>query len=531
MNELNSWRIVPGVTVLLLLNGKKEIYLASPEQKQQLKNVTKVINEPYQALEMGDNKFKIKITHNESSNENECGIKVLVSSELLPEPNEWYVVRNLVMEHIGEFIESSDSKNGVLLEDFMAVFSDIDGINSMVSFTNEKMRNYESCLDEMQRRLNCELFSKTKKLKPGHRYDTLKETRYYLCPVMIRKTNENKSEFILEPEDLSVGYLYVNKLKDEKSVSEILNTRHFGDDEFGIKISYTTNSMVDSGEVISDDFSGNIMDYWESMYNTNWNYYIITDEYGYQYQSDLTNILKMFSLTSTKDNILRNKNKWTEILINLVNDNLYNIILNNWNIGKFRNELVIKDNKDKKENQDALLVLFINYLKNDCNILKNTYYRDLFNWFDINVENLIENQLNEWSEISLVKDFDTFYKHSTYFKERQLISNISQQRNMSNNYGIEKKLIKDLFGEGILTDTITKLITKANNKFGKGVDKYTVINVGTKANPIEYVSCIVSIKNILDFYNNKLDDEIKSDILKNRFNNITVIFDRNKNIE
>ena len=142
--------------------------------------------------------------------------------------------------------------------------------------------------------------------------------------------------------------------------------------------------------------------------------------------------------------------------------------------------------------------------------------------------------LKLWKEIftDFSGNFSTYCQYGFYFDKRNSdINLISRQRVNTSSYSIDLVPIKNILGEGALTRAVIDMINFAKPNCGIGVSKYAVYNVGTKKSPKEYISCEVTLKDLLDHTKDSISDELKAEIIKNKFTRIIVQADKDRELE
>lgn len=246
-----SWRLSPNIIAIITKNN--DIYMISSEKKSYKTSIIKKIKDEFFEKDISEIKFSIKFNKD---------LDLEVKSSELGE--NWYKVKNFDKSEIGELLTSAENRNGIFQSsDFSIAVSDYN--IEEVRLYCPSMSSYKSCVDEMTRRVNCEFYKKTRKWIPGHRYDSLEGTIYYL--------GEAKS-FIKEdkccaktPSAMSIKFLYVTEIMEsEKTISDVFRNRVYGDGPNDIKSLDKQDSMCDSGEVLVND-SPNLKDFREIMIN------------------------------------------------------------------------------------------------------------------------------------------------------------------------------------------------------------------------------------------------------------------------
>lgn len=521
---MNNWRLTGEVSVYLV--NDNQIYLASPEKKQYQTAVLKQIgNNSYSEIVLTGPKFVARVVNFSAT------FMFLVKSDDLPDPDTWYTVVNFYKPSIWPIISQLNINAGVIEgQTFEAVFSE-DG-KYECAFISSDMLEYKSAREEMKRRMNCEIFKKTKKWIPGHRYDSLKETYYYLGKVMSRKSDEFSSDYISDPLSMVEVHLVVNNLKDtDKNISDILKTRCYGYNEDDIKVLWKLPSCVDSGEAINDDLGDDIMVYWDNMLDNAINYCSSNLE-GYTNYIEHSTIFNIFAFqslgkTTYPAHIL-------EKVEGVLNSMVYDIIINYWNLERFRGDTIINSKNSSTENVTNGLNLFYSLL-GDLNIQKNVYYKNLFEkGFKINLKAIIEKQLDNWDEASLSLTFEDYVKNISYFHKRaDHLKYTSQQRVLSTNYKLDIITLEDLFSNTELKNTLIDIVNSARNNYGLGVQEFVTSNIGTKKNPIEYTKCVITLSDLIKHKKGMsgISETLKNEIMASKFCTVSILFDKDGEIK
>ena len=212
-----------------------------------------------------------------------------------------------------------------------------------------------------------------------------------------------------------------------------------------------------------------------------------------------------------------------EPILEVVHRLIEEIVLDNWNKTRSREERCIGETVDQENNIERIRYSFLlSGSIQDGNILERYYYDELFKALSIDLNAEISEFLETWDEKNLYSNFQEFCKYSSYFESRSSHSNFTSiQRS-----GEKVEKISDLFGNGILCETIKRLINEANQNYGEGVSSYRVIKTGKS---VSSISCIVTLEDILR--NGEPNDELKNDILLNKFTRAVVYFDKDREIE
>lgn len=518
---ITNWRLTSDVVLMFENTGEgNRVYIASPEKKQYEVTVSKLSGNIYTKETIENTDFEVKIGVLKDTPE------VYIKTSQLP-TLDWTVVANFYGPSVWNILSQCSSDHGVLNGKFKVSFTESD--LKIVSLVSPDMKEYTEANNEMTRRLFCEIGKKTRILKPGHRYDLPKETRYYLCPIVSRKLNNCASDFQDDTTTLRTsGYVYTNLLYDsDNSVSDILKSRKFGIEPGDLKISISEGiSWIDSGQKLIDDFTGNLKDYWEVIVdNTMKDGVKKIPESNFQVCTNLPDVLGILGCQSSVDleyNISESlKNK----LINAVSGILEYNLLKFWRLKSAKPELEVSDKKTYDKNADALERLFYLSLE-DGNIHKFSYYQNLFGNLGININRLSEITVTNFSESDLTDSFDNYMKYRFYWKNKKAIYYSDSRPVLDYTLirtpdGMPK--IEDLFGRNELSKTINDLYSYAISNYGEGVSKYQVILPDKKATDLS-VFCCITLEDILKFKKgaSELSDSLKNEIILNKFDNITI---------
>lgn len=518
---ITNWRLTSDVVFMFENTGKGNIvYIASPEKKQYEVAVSKLSGNIYTKETIENVDFEVKIGVLNGSPE------VFIKTSQLPTLG-WTLVANFYGPSVWNILSQCSSDHGILNGKFKISFTESD--LKVVSLVSPDMKEYTEANNEMTRQLRCEIGRKTRTLKPGHRYDLPKETRYYLCPIVSRKLNNRASDF---QDDITTsktnGYMYTNLLYDsDNSVSDILKSRKFGIDPEDLKVSISDGtSWIDSGQKLIDDFTGNLKDYWEIVVdNTLKDGITKVPESNFQVCTNLPDVLSIFgcqSLGDLKYDISESlKNKLISVISGILEYNL----LKFWRLKSAKPELEISDKKDYDKNADALERLFYLSLE-DGNIHKFAYYQNIFGRLGIDMNKLSEITVTNFSEADLTNSFDNYMKYRFYWRNKKAIYYSDSRPVLDYTLirtpeGMPK--IEDLFGRTELSKTLSDLYSYAASNYGEGISEYRVILPDKKATE-QYVFCCITLEDILKFKKGAsgMSDSLKNEIVLNKFDNITI---------
>lgn len=521
---IKNWRITSDIVLMIEnTNGENIAYIASPEKKKYEVEVSKLCKNSYIKETIENNDLEIKLTGSEN---NELCI-YLKTNQL--EKLGWVRVANFYNLSIWNILGQCSTKYGIFSNKFKAIFSEAD--IKTVSFISPDMKEYSDTVEEMKRRLKCEIGKKTRLLKPGHRYDLEKETRYYLCNVVSRKICKYASSF---SDDLitskTPAYIYTNMIKDsDKSISDILNNRKFGDGPYDLKVAILEKtSWVDSGIRLSDDFSGNIKDYWDNIITNTANFgKTKLEKSSYEIYSNIADILGILGCQSLTDLTYDISENLSKTLKKVISSCLEYTLLVNWNLRNKHTELEILDTKSVEKNSEALERLFLSSIY-DGNINKYSYYQSLLGNLNINFNKTSEILVAGFSEVDLSSDFNSYLKYRFFWRNKKYVYsthknildyslNLTQPNNKTTPLALE-----DIFGCGELSETIRDIYKDAINNYGYGVESFSVKS--TKNNDDKIVFCCITLDDILKLKKggSELSDSLKNEIVLNKFDSIVI---------
>ena len=502
-----NWRLTSEV-IAYVVPTEKEVYLAATEKKQYQIKVLKLIEgKTYQEVRLYENQFKIKF----GGGDNDFDL-YLWCSEL---PDEWFKVANFYKPGLWNLLENHTIEGGEIKDLVFEVTFEEE--LPYVSFIEPSMKNFKSCFEEMKRKMNCEMCKKTTKWIPGHRYDSYTESIFPLASVKLRKESLTNSQYLTDFDKMPEVWIYVGELGNEKTVSEVLKTRSFGDGPADLKIMFKTKSMVDAGETLENDYSGDIKDYWLPQYDR-----AVRDG------KTLKEILDIFSTISNMSTTV--SLPITE-LEDLTKDTIIKVLIDCWNLDSARADLSVGDKVKESDNLGRAEKLFVISGIKDPNFLKGLYYPELYKDLGIDIKKLVKEAIEEVKGIRMCHDFEHYLKYFDYWKNPgrvDLNKCCSKQRVKSTNYKLDVVTLKDLYGETELKDTIIEAVNKVREDFGLGATEYSLINIGNKKEPKEYIVCKLTLNDIIKFKKgvSKMSENLKNDILENHFVWVQVIFDK-----
>ena len=497
-----NWRLTSEV-VAYISPSKKKVWLAATEKKQYQVGVIRLINgEPYQEIRLYENQFSLRFGGEEDN------LDIYLKCEELPD--DWFKVANFYKPGVWSLIEGHTIIDGKLEEKFEVIFEEEI---PYVSFIEPNMKNFKKCFEEMRRKMNCEMCKKTTKWIPGHRYDSYTESIFPLCTTKLRKISLTNSEFLKDPSKMPEVWIYVGELGDEKTVSEVLKNRSFGDGPTDLKITFKTKSMVDSGEVLGNDYSGNIKDYWIPIY-----------ENAIKAEKPLKDILDTFSTYSDSENPEINLKDITQVAIE-------SVLIENWNLDSTRSDLLVGDKYKEEENIERTKKLFVISGIKDTNFLKGLYYPELYKELGVDMEGAVKEAIKNVGGVRMTQDFNTYLKYQRYWEKPGRIDSekcCSKQRIKSTNYKLDVVTLKDLYGDTELKDTIIGAVNEVRENFGLGATEYSIVNIGSRKEPKEYIICKLTLSDLIKYKKgvSKMSENLKNEIIRNHFVWVQVVFDK-----
>lgn len=543
---MKNWRLISNL-VGFVIPSRRIVYLCDGDKKSNksvvLSELFRIESNPsYKEINIVNNEFEVKIG---IDTENSCSYKIFIKSQDFPE-DEWYLLKNFYTNFkdtelsITSILIQVKNTNGLFNEKFEAVFSDS---TFEVLFVNPTMKEYKSCFEEFKRRINCEIYKKTRKWIPGHRYDSLEETIYYLGEVKGRnKLDEEDFKFISDNTETPTYYLYTNVIyESDKNISDILSNRVFGTKPEDIKVSKSMKLMVDSGECLVDDFttdknSEDISKYWRGMLDK----YISKkkiDKFGYEtYDIEtIKDILDVFIYQSPN-----NQNYTSQITSDIKLDiekileyTIFDVlVLQYWESDTLK---YLKSSDSDEFIGDKGFKLLIDKFKS-YNTFKYSFYEYLFNKvLGIDIKTLVVNTVRSWDDSKLKKDFDYYLKYGVNKYYATHYTDISTRKSMqrvdSLNYKSDKVTLKDIYGETEFKNALIEIGNSIISSLGLGCKSFNICNVGTKKSPKEYITFELNIDSILNYYKWSIPENIKSELMINKFNKLFISVDKGKELE
>ena len=540
MIEKKDWRLVSEVTAFIVNIGgsnssEKAVYLASPEKKSYENLIIKSIGtRVFDKISLYNNEFNIKIDRD---------FNIYVKSELLPDKDKYYKVLNVYSginnSYFGEIISqvSGINKGDFGEKIFEAIFS--ESYPGKTFFVTNEMNLYKDAFEEMKRRLNCQMCKKTKKWIPGHRYDSLETTYYYLGKFSSRKSQKEATMF-LDDNSMVNAHLIIKFIKPEwKTISDVLHEAVFENNiENSLQILYTDTlpSMVDVGKVLEDDIQY-IQDFYETIIDNSIKGGAKINSCGYtSYLENLPNIFKVLSLQTPGKEYSINSSTVSKLKF-VIESVLKEFYIRWWDINGSKSDSYISSNNTPEENIKNFENLFFRYLT-DPNLNKSSYYTDLFNRIglpklSLMIQDCITN--NRVDDLVFNGNLEDYIKNgSIYFETHERDSQKqSRQRVKSTNYNLKVVTIEEAFSKySTLGETIKEMSKEAIDSNGNGVSNFTRTNLGNVKNPMIYFSLVINILDIVKHYQgvNNVPEDLKKEIIDSHFWTFNLSIDEGKEI-
>ena len=468
--------------IAYIVIGRKELYLAIFNDKKENGKVKRKISMPVEILRLPENKFSLEFQPLDFA------VETYISSPFLPTPDK-YLVRNFDQSTAIRLLCEAKHDKAVFDSKFEACFTGDD--NEKVTFISEEQESYQEVFDEMVRRFFAKSGKKTRKWIPGHRYDNTEKTYYYLGEFLSRKKDVENSVFYNTEDELTIVHFYIENLGEEKTIEEVFKNRHLGKGPGDIKVIFgNLPGCIDSGQKLEPGEEVSL----RSLYPGN------------------KNLLEALCFLSPGDSLDFQPDTIDEVR-ELVREGLRECLYKSWGI------------KIKEKNPENLIELFLeNLAEQDLNICSKTYHQGLFRALGIILQDETIRVLRDWSEDNLSRTFEDFIENVEYFKKRQsLLSSTSYQRE-----GDPIVKIENLYGKDELTNSLISLINYARSNFGEGVSDYRVIKVGKDKNNIV---CRIDCKDLLEYLGENISENLKKEILENKFTKLTIYFNENTTIQ
>lgn len=513
---MKEWRLTSDVVAFVIRNT---VYFADPSKKKYVDPVKRLTGGSSIEVHLTNKNFKVKVKKD----------LVLVKNDNLPDKDLYYIVENIDFSNIYEIIEASTITKGEIQEEFELAFHNS---GSSVRLITKSMSSYKETLEEMRRRLNCEIYSRTKNWKVGYRYDSIDSSLYYLGEVSSHKSQPSNSSFYETPQ--RTVHLFVTEIDEdtEKSVSEVLKKRLYVKDEkdnnnrLRICMRNSVGTLVESGKYLESDVTS-IKALWEDMVDT----YLKKNKKPYSsnsslyYYEDISSLLRILDYTDLTDGEIKISDSIKSTIEKVISDNLYKYLVDFYDLTHYRVEQTVSSKKKRDENINALVSYFY-YSLDDDNTLKISYYADLFKKIGINLEQVADNTFTrfECNKDSFSNDIESLLDYENYFKRHDYnrYNRALDQRPLKTSSSY--KTLNDVIIGSHLKVAIMKCFKEARDTSGGYSENYEIINCGTLRKPEYVTTCTIGVMNIIKYFGgiDKMSEFLKKDIIDEKFFRITI---------
>lgn len=498
--EREKWKIASDLT--LYLSGNNLAYLVNTEgmKKRDILLLKR---------EIGDSR---EISINETN-----GFKLRLRPDLRFEiwwDGIWRLVQNQIgTDYSGFILTQVGSKKGGELEGIFEAIICPSYYPGKVFFVSQEMKEYDSCFNEMARVINCSLFKKTRKWKPGHRYDSDKKTYFYLGEFMINQEEDNSAYMYSDPPRFV--HLVSKNIRGCKTVSDVLFSQPLS---YGGLIALDKLPlMVDSGECLKDDISDKDM---KDLRLPLFEKYLSDGRRPDEILSCLS-----YSIQDVEDKI---KN----YIISIYKEELHKVLLTYWKSNSFT------DLGNREEGEDIKEAIRLTCKQiNPYNIYSNLYYYDLFKKIGIDLTSItkeaIENFSFKKSMFTNFEDYVSFCKLYFKYHDNTLSERTINQRSKSIYLGYgEKKSkiskISDILIGNYLSQEIINIIGEVLTDTSFDVTYFQNI----KNNPSDFVRVKITLEDIIRHRKgiDNIPNNLKREIMDNKFQNVIIEFDKDAKI-
>lgn len=513
-----SWRLISELDALIYSEDKC-VVLISGQKKSEESKATVGVGKKWITPN------KVALTSNEFDIRFAPDLSIQIQHEDFPD-REWYTLKNIIYnspscsddlkyrKYVYEIIDSCGlNPTGK----FEAAFS--DDFPGRVKLVSEDVGGeYESCFDEMTRRMNCSLYKKTKKWIPGHRYDNEHRTFFYLGCVSSRKGNSIESTFH-SSSNMTEAHLVIEDIKGCNSISDVFKTRTFGNGENFITVIPKPLLMVDSGEAIKNDVS-DISQLWDDMVDK-----AVADKVSFRYLMDI------FTYQSPGNVVYSVSSHVKDIITEILKSELEKCSIRYWDNKKstWNGSTLGQVSQSGMSDASLLWHLFSHDIAEDPNLKRSEFNHDLLQAMGIDVGNICSYVVDNFDPNRIRTDFE-------YYAD-----NIELYLSKRGNLGVtmitraDKKAdsLKSTFNDGALAAKLVSMCTNAISTFGKGIKNFYLVNRGSVRYPNFYYNIEISYRDIIDSYDSISDipSDLKEDMMKNNFLSLQLFLRKDVPIE
>lgn len=488
--EREKWKIANELTLYL---SDKNAYLVNFEglKKREILLLKREVGN-YKEVSVDTNEFELRIRP-------DLRLEALIEGE-------WRLIKNQIgIDYSGFILTQIKSDKGKLDGTFEAIICPTI-YPGKVFFVSTDMEEYDSCFNEMVRVINCNMFKKTRKWIPGHRYDSTKETYFYLGEYLINLESDiYASTFNNQP---NLVHLVSKNIKGCKTIKDVFFKHPLAYE--GLEVLEKLPLMVDSGEALIDDMKNIKM----------------KDLRLPLFENFLSNGYKPSEiLSSLAYDINEVEDKIKDYILEIYNKHLYTTLLTYWKSNS--SSPLGKDGEDNVKEAIRLTCRSIN----PTNIFSNIYYEGLFNAIGIDIKKITNDVISKFTfKEAMFSNFEKYVNQGElYFKyhDNSIVERSINQRSKSLSYYNQKpeitKLEKVIPGH-YLVQEIKNIVNEATAEVSFDVTYYQVFDNYTRVK-ITLDDIIKHRKGIQN-----IPENLKRDIMDNRFQTIIIEFDKDSAI-
>lgn len=514
---MSSWILAQDIIALvnnknhklyITRKGSKALFQAVERLKKRQKDIGSFIE-----MEI-KNSFLVRLGDNMS---------VEVKNKDLPN-DEWYTLRNELdsNENVWEMLTNVDNNRGNFGDvEFEIATSDL--IKDRVVLVTPSMPSYQKLQNQMKRVLFYDIYSKTKKWTPGHRFYS--KTSTYYCIAQVKSRRSGIDSVYLSKGDMVDAWIVTEELEGQKTCKEVLETKSFGPERGDLRIIYTAGLMVDDGEFLKNDIGDDIMTYYPKMVENAKKRFPTSQEV-----MGMRSFLDIFTVQSDGHEDL------SQVDINLISDikdrikeSMYITMIKNYN-----NYSSLRDKSKVEEGAESLLKFFYNGDNMmDGNSKRSLYYKLLF--LDLGLDDpkdMAKKVIKDFDIKDITDNFNGYVNYAAKYLYNNFYSESITQRKTSSRYSMPFTKLGDKFGAD-LCDTIRKICSERDQCNGSNCDIYEVYNSGTRTAPKEWVTTTITLKDILNYFGENLaniPENLKLDIMKCKFREVELAYDKGEKL-
>jgi hypothetical protein len=510
---MSEWRLCSDITAFVVSGtGTRSVYLSDSSKKKYLDQTKRNIptGATFTEESLPNEGFRLKF----------IGEEFMISHENLGK--DWFVVKNVhaPLNTLKVLVPYTSIEHGEFSGDFEMMFS--DNFPGVFKPINTDHPGYQEAMEELRRRINCEMCPKTKKWKPGYRYDTMSGTIYYLGQFWSHRVGETGK---FEKTAPRVVYFFTPRLQEgEKTISDVLKNRllHPSEGEVSVRdeeigVLEKMSPRVEVGQYLEDDLgSGQEFNLWEALIGN----YMKTTEIPYSENSRETRYDRSGSLWSIFD--YTEETGWpvldaslTGTISGLAESEMRYQQIEFYGSNYYGTELETSDKKTQEQNISSCVALFLRSIPSQ-NTLKRIYYPKLMEALGLDLPGIADRVLLGLSQVR--SDMTTTIQGALDYEVRLRRIDNSRYHRV---WGSEKELT---FYPEKLRDVLLEFVDFIIENHGQGVKSYQVSNYGTKARPRDFLTTTITLPELIEHLGgiNKIPDDLKVDILESGFFELTI---------